>query len=82
MDYEKPASQVATLLATEAPGTKVVVWDDGDVTRTCTVTNPTVGAGVARQPVAFFVSGIDRPRVGDIVLRLERAFSSQLRPAS
>lgn len=68
------ASRVADLVATLPPGTKVIAWSDGDVSQSASSLNPTLIAGAAVHPVAFFVAGIDRPDVEAIGLRIERAF--------
>jgi hypothetical protein len=82
VNHQDVAAYVADLVVAESPGTKVIVWADGTVTRDCTVANPVLQPGSRNWPVAFFVAGIDRPISSDIALRIERAFQSQLRPAS
>ncbi len=82
MNHEQVAMQVADVIAAEPAGTKVVVWADGSVTRSCSAANPTVMPGTSCRPIAFFVAGIDRPHVPDIAIRVRRAHRDELRPAS
>jgi hypothetical protein len=82
MNYDDIAFRVADLVATESPGTKVIVWTDGSVTSAYTAQNPVVLPGEDPRPAAFFVAGIDRPIVDDITLRIRRAVPRPLSYAS
>ncbi len=76
MDFRQLAANVANIISSTNVGTRAIVWSDGTVTRTQSCLNPTIEPGSTSRPIAFFVTGIDRPDEATIVQRLQRAWHS------
>ncbi|MDZ7727155.1 MAG: hypothetical protein U5Q44_02595 [Dehalococcoidia bacterium] len=76
MDWRHLVDEIARSLGSEPPGTRLTVWSDCTLTRSCGANNPVVAPGAAAGPLAFFVAGIDRPNHEAIYVRLQRALGS------